>query len=144
MLRGVMRVVMLFVMTMAGASAAVDANRATQAQLREVPGIGPAIAERIVKERRRGPYRDTQDLRERVRGVGEANLRRMVDGGLVVTDAPATGEGAAKNRGQRMPERKAGGDATSSTTAVGKGVLIERAASASADAPAAPPVSDRK
>jgi len=132
------QMLVLFAMSMAGALAAVDANTATQAELREVPGIGPAIAARIVKERRRTPYQDIADLQQRVRGIGDANVRRMVQGGLVV------GGGAAQERPPRAsPVRKAGADAASST-AVGRGVVIERPAAAPADpgaasvAPAAP------
>ena len=81
-----------------GAAAAVDANRAYESALMGVSGIGPAIAARIVAARREGgPFRDLDDLRERVRGVGEANVRKMAAAGLAVGaagGAPA-GPGAA-------------------------------------------------
>lgn len=67
--------------------AAIDANTATQAQLETVPGIGPAIAARILAARAAGPYRDVADLAARVRGIGEASARRMVGGGLTVAGA---------------------------------------------------------
>lgn len=67
-----------------GLAAAVDANLASQAELQSVRGIGPAIAARIVAERERGPYVDLDDLRDRVRGVGAATLRRMAESGLEV------------------------------------------------------------
>jgi len=69
------------------ALAAIDANTATQAQLETVPGIGPAIAARILAARAAGPYRDVADLAARVRGIGEASARRMVGGGLMVAGA---------------------------------------------------------
>lgn len=62
-----------------------DANTADQAALEQVVGIGPAIAARIVEARREGgPFRDLDDLRDRVRGIGAANIRRMAAGGLAV------------------------------------------------------------
>src|SRR5690606_19811809 len=63
---------------------ALDANVASQADLQSIRGIGPAIAARIIAERERGPYLDLDALRDRVRGVGAASLRRMVEGGLEV------------------------------------------------------------
>ena len=52
------------------AFAAVDANTASVDALRTVRGVGPRIAQRIVDERRRGPYASLDDLQARVRGVG--------------------------------------------------------------------------
>lgn len=66
------------------AHAAVDANTATAAELDAISGIGPALAARIVEERRNSPFRSLDDLQSRVRGIGEANLRRMREGGLAV------------------------------------------------------------
>ncbi len=45
-------------------------NTATAEELSQLPGIGPALAARIVVDRReRGPYRSLEDL-ARVRGIG--------------------------------------------------------------------------
>lgn len=63
----------------------VDVNAATAAELERVRGIGPALAGRIVAARNSGGrFRDTDDLRRRVRGIGESNLRRMLASGLVL------------------------------------------------------------
>ena len=66
----------------ASAQASVDANLATRAELDAIAGIGPALADRIVHERRKGPYQSFDDLRRRVRGIGEASVRRMREAGL--------------------------------------------------------------
>lgn len=84
-LRGVFGALFL-AMVFFGPAGAVDANLASQADLQSVRGIGPAIAARIVAERERGPYLDLDDLRERVRGIGKANLQRMTAGGLQVSN----------------------------------------------------------
>jgi competence protein ComEA len=67
-----------------GAQPSVDANTATRVELDAITGIGPSLADRIVEERGKGPFRNLEDLQSRVRGVGEANLRKMRDSGLVV------------------------------------------------------------
>lgn len=55
----------------------LDPNRASAAELDRLPGVGPSIAEAMVRVRdAQGPYRDLQDLR-RVRGVGPALLERI-------------------------------------------------------------------
>lgn len=67
-----------------GVAFAVDANTASADELQTIRGIGPAMAARIVEARQREPFRDLDDLRSRVRGIGEKNLRRMHDAGLDV------------------------------------------------------------
>src|SRR5262245_9101981 len=54
----------------------VDLNRATHAELTTLPGIGPALATRIVEARDRQPFAALEDLR-RVRGVGAATRERL-------------------------------------------------------------------
>jgi competence protein ComEA len=57
--------------------AVVDLNRATAAELDGVPGIGPALAGRIVESRARdGRFRRVDDLR-RVPGIGARSLERI-------------------------------------------------------------------
>jgi competence protein ComEA len=58
-------------------SALVDVNRAGRAGLEALPGIGPALAGRIVTDRQEtGPYAHVDDLL-RVRGIGPATLDRI-------------------------------------------------------------------
>ncbi|MCC7146833.1 MAG: helix-hairpin-helix domain-containing protein [Phycisphaeraceae bacterium] len=55
----------------------IDLNRASAADLVLLPGIGPALAERIVEDRRRqGPYVVLDDL-NRVVGLGPATIQKM-------------------------------------------------------------------
>ena len=54
-----------------GTTGLVNLNTATQAQLEELPGIGPAFATAIISEReKRGGFKSVNELRE-VRGIGE-------------------------------------------------------------------------
>lgn len=55
----------------------LDLNRATREELAALPGLGPALAARIVELRaRKGGFARLEELRE-VRGVGPARLRRL-------------------------------------------------------------------
>jgi competence protein ComEA len=57
----------------------LDINRATAAELEELPGIGPVLAERIVEHREaNGPFGEVGDLRD-VSGIGERTLERLAD-----------------------------------------------------------------
>ena len=57
--------------------AAVDINRAGAAELVALPGVGPALAARIVASREAdGPFRSVDDLR-RVPGIGPAKLEGL-------------------------------------------------------------------
>ena len=55
----------------------VDPSSATFEELLLLPGVGPALARRILADRERhGPYRSAGDLL-RVRGIGPKTLERM-------------------------------------------------------------------
>lgn len=67
--------------------AAVDINTATAAQLDGIKGVGPGISTRILNERKKGNFKDWDDLIQRVKGVGEANATRFSTEGLTVNGA---------------------------------------------------------
>jgi len=97
-----------FALALAGAApaaAGVDANTATQVELEAIAGIGPALAARIVEERRKSPFRNLEELEQRVRGVGPASLRRMQQGGLVVRGARPAGGAETIVGGASPPKR---------------------------------------
>lgn len=55
----------------------LDVNQATLGELVHLPGIGPALAERILADRaENGPFRNLDDL-GRVRGIGAVKLADM-------------------------------------------------------------------
>lgn len=54
----------------------VDINRADSAELETLPGIGPALAGRILDRRRRSRFDRVDELLE-VRGIGAATLERL-------------------------------------------------------------------
>ncbi|MDX2131938.1 MAG: helix-hairpin-helix domain-containing protein [Planctomycetota bacterium] len=65
-------------------SGRLNINRATQAELELLPGIGPAMARAILEHRAaHGPFRSITDL-DKVRGIGPKTLERLAP--LVTVD----------------------------------------------------------
>ena len=54
----------------------VNLNRADEELLETLPGVGPALAQRIIESRREQLFRTVEDL-ERVRGIGPATVERL-------------------------------------------------------------------
>ena len=86
----------LFAMLYAAiAFAAVDANKATAAELDGIKGIGPAISAKIIDERKKGAFKDWDDMVKRVNGIGEGNAAKFSAEGLTVGGAAYKGAAAA-------------------------------------------------
>jgi competence protein ComEA len=64
--------------------AATDINKASAAELDGIKGIGPALSGRMLEERKKGPFKDWNDLIQRVQGVGPGNAARYSEAGLTV------------------------------------------------------------
>ncbi|RPH42930.1 MAG: helix-hairpin-helix domain-containing protein [Burkholderiales bacterium] len=94
------------------AFAAVNANTASVDELQLVAGIGPTIAQRIVDERRNGPYKSLDDIQARVKGVGETSIRKMGAAGLTVggeragTKSGSTGDAKVDAKADATPDTK--------------------------------------
>lgn len=58
--------------------ASIAVNRATAAELQQVPGIGPVTARRIVDQRASAPFRSAADL-ERIRGIGPQSAAAIAE-----------------------------------------------------------------
>lgn len=80
----------------------VDVNRADQAALDGVKGVGPVLSKTIIEARKKGgDFKDWADFEKRVKGIGEQNSIKLSQAGLVVNgqakaNAPATVKGAGK------------------------------------------------
>jgi competence protein ComEA len=100
-----------FITSMGLAFAAVDANTASQAELESIKGIGPAIAAKILDERKKGSFKDMKDLEERVKGIGEKNIAAMAAGGLSVGKGGAPKAEAKVDAKKDAPKAEAKADA---------------------------------
>lgn len=56
----------------------INLNTATQSQLESLPGVGPALAKRIIAARQQKPFRSLEDL-DQVSGVGPKLLDKLKD-----------------------------------------------------------------
>jgi competence ComEA-like helix-hairpin-helix protein len=55
----------------------ININTANSAELQQVPGIGPATAEKILKMRKaHGPFKSVEELRA-IKGIGPKRLAKM-------------------------------------------------------------------
>lgn len=84
MRRRTLLTLLLFAPVAWGQPAPLELNQASRAQLESLPGIGPALAERLLQARDKAPFKDWADLRHRVRGVGPKLAAKLSAQGLVV------------------------------------------------------------
>lgn len=73
----------------------VDINVATASELESLPGIGPALARRIIEHRKKnGPFKRIEDLMN-VRGIGEKKFLDLEERITVGKESPGShpGEG---------------------------------------------------
>ena len=71
----------------------VPLNTATQAQLETLPGIGPALAKRILERRAKRPFKRLAQLRY-VKGIGPAKYKKIKP--FVVLNAPTLKQNVSK------------------------------------------------
>jgi len=75
----------------------VDINTATVEQLTELPGIGPAIAAKIVAHRAAHPFTSVEQIMD-VNGIGQAKFDAIKDSITVEKAAPKAEEKAASKK----------------------------------------------
>lgn len=93
-------------MIAAAASAAVDANKASQAELETVKGIGPTVSTRVLDARKTAPFKDWDDFIVRVQGVGTSKAAKLSAEGLTVNGTPyGTSTAAAPAKAATKPAK---------------------------------------
>ncbi|VTU15571.1 MULTISPECIES: ComEA family DNA-binding protein [unclassified Variovorax] len=89
------KIVAIAAMLFAVASwAAVDANKASDAELDGLKGVGPSLTKRIVEARKQGAFKDWPDLMTRVKGVKEKKAAKLSSEGLTVNGESFNGAAA--------------------------------------------------
>ena len=77
------------------AFAAVDVNKASEAELDGVKGLGPGTTKLIIEQRKAGQFKNWEDLISRVNGIGAARAARLSADGLTVGGESYKGAGTA-------------------------------------------------
>ncbi len=67
--------------------AALDINKATEAELDSIKGIGPGTSSKILDERKKSPFKDWQDFIGRVKGIGPVKAKKFSSEGVTVNGA---------------------------------------------------------
>ena len=94
------------------AFAAVDVNKASQAELESIKGIGPSMSTKIMDARKAGSFKDWADLQGRVKGVKDAKSARFSADGLTVNGSTyAGGSDPAAGRASKAPKSAKGSKA---------------------------------
>lgn len=88
------------------AMAAVDVNKATEAQLDGMKGIGPATSKSILAERKKGDFKDWQDFIKRVKGVGEKKAEQFSKEGMTVNGESFKTAGASKAEAKKSAKEE--------------------------------------
>ena len=92
MLKKILLAFVTLMATMSFALAQVDVNKADQAALDSVKGIGPAKSKMIIDERSKGgEFKDWADLEKRVKGIGAKNSVKLSQAGLQVNGQSKAG-----------------------------------------------------
>jgi competence protein ComEA len=92
MVRKILFALAALIASMGLAFADVDVNKADQAALDGIKGIGPVMSKRIIDERTKGgAFKDWSDLEKRVKGIGDKNSDKMSAAGLTVNGQSKSG-----------------------------------------------------
>jgi competence protein ComEA len=112
MLRKLLLAVATLVATMGFAFAQIDVNKADQAALDGVKGIGPKTSKTILDERKKGgEFKDWADFEKRVKGVGGKSADKLSEAGLTVNGQPRP-----KTTAAAKDDKKPKADAASTKT----------------------------
>lgn len=101
MLKKLLMLCLAFALSMGVAFAAVDVNTADEPSLEAVKGLGPVKSKAIIDERtKNGPFKDADDLANRVKGLGTKSVAHLEEAGLTIggSSAPPTGAKPAANK----------------------------------------------
>jgi competence protein ComEA len=65
-------------------AAALDINKASEAELDSIKGLGPATTAKILDERKKSLFKDWSDFIVRVKGIGEKKAKQFSAEGVTV------------------------------------------------------------
>ncbi|TAM49106.1 MAG: helix-hairpin-helix domain-containing protein [Paraburkholderia sp.] len=97
MLKKLLLLLAALIVSMSTALAAtVEVNNADQASLEALKGLGPVKSKAIIEERAKGPFKNADDLANRVKGLGPKSVAKLEAQGLTIngSSAPPSGTSA--------------------------------------------------
>lgn len=127
MLKKFLLAIATLIATMSFAFAQVDVNKADQAALDGVKGIGPVLSKSILDERKKhGDFKDWADLQKRVKGIGDKKSDSLSQAGLTVNGqakagASASAKADAKKEAKADEKKDASASKSTSASADSKG-----------------------
>lgn len=136
MLKKLLLAVVTLLATMNFAFAAVDVNKADQAALDGIKGIGPTKSKAILAERTKaGDFKDWADFEKRVKGIGEKNSVKLSEAGLTVNGQARAGA-PAKEEAPKAAGKASASSSAKATSPAPAAMPASAAASASTKASA--------
>lgn len=111
-------------MSLVAAFAAVDVNKATEAELDGIKGIGPVTTRLIISERKKGEFKNWDDFVTRVKGVGDKSAAKFSAEGLTVSGASYQGPSKAAAKKTDKPMTEKAKDAAVATKDAAKGAAV--------------------
>ena len=85
-------------MSVFAAFAAVDVNKASEAELDGIKGVGPVTTRLIVAERKKSEFKSWEDFIGRVKGVGAKSAAKFSAEGLTVGGTSYNGSSAMETK----------------------------------------------
>ncbi|RXV71012.1 helix-hairpin-helix domain-containing protein [Burkholderia stabilis] len=148
------KLLMLFVVLSlslaAGLAAAVEVNTADQTTLESVKGLGPVKSKAIIDERtKNGPFKDADDLANRVKGLGTKSVGHLEENGLTIGGSATPPKGVklskpAATAPATTPATTSAGTASTSTTTTAATTAAAPAPAASAPDAATKPAKSKR
>ncbi|KWD79047.1 ComEA family DNA-binding protein [Burkholderia ubonensis] len=124
-------------------AAAVEVNTADQAALESVKGLGPVKSKAIIDERtKNGPFKDADDLANRVKGLGTKSVAHLEENGLTIGGSATPPKGVKASKPAATPATTA--PATTAPATTGAATTTAPAPAASAPEAASKPAKTKR
>lgn len=109
MFKKILSSIAILIATAGFAFAQVDVNRADQAALDGIKGIGPKTSKSIIDERKKGgDFKDWADFEKRVKGIGEKSSTKLSQAGMTVNGQVKPNAPAAAAKGAKKDDKTDG------------------------------------